>query len=293
MYLAKIWPHDFKITAFTHLNLENCNTTAPNFLRLIHVFNEDLVDAIFQWTDQKWFFMSGLFIVTSASATTFGAFMDYVPQLVYKNATYDPMIALWYSKENVEFYVQPLVNVTWMTYTIFAVVMTTLFHQKILTHLNEKFVNLAGITKHIRERRKKQNASNFKGSVLFQIWRLFAVVPVCILSLFPSSFVQSEQGQMVYLIFHFSTSIYQSCGVASFFLATYTIFNRKNHMGKLSISHEILARRLLRRISKRLQKVRQNITDNIFQMTDRLVTHESFMRTSHKIELTEVPLGGM
>ena len=64
-------------------------------------------------------------------------------------------------------------------------------------------------------------------------------------------------------------------------------------MGKLSISHEILARSLLRRIRKRVQKVKQNITDNIFQMTDKFVTHESFMtKITHKIELTEVPLGG-
>ena len=103
---------------------------------------------------------------------------------------------------------------------------TTLFHKRILTHLNDKFVNLAGITAQIRERRKKQNASNFKGSVLFQLWRLFAVLPLCILSLFPGSFVQSGKGQIIYLIFHFFSTIYQSCGVASFFLATYTIFNR-------------------------------------------------------------------
>ena len=89
-------------------------------------------------------------------------------------------------------------------------------------------MNLAGITDQIRKRRQKQNDTHFKGAVLFQIWRIFAVIPACILSLCASSsLIPLESAKNINLSLHFFTSIYQSCGVASFFLATYTIFNRK------------------------------------------------------------------
>ena len=88
-------------------------------------------------------------------------------------------------------------------------------------------MNLAGITDQIRQRRQKQNDAHFKGAVLFQIWRIFAVIPACILSLCTSSLIPLESAKNMILGLHFFTSIYQSCGVASFFLATYTIFNRK------------------------------------------------------------------
>ena len=46
--------------------------------------------------------------------------MDLIPKFFYKNVTYDPLVSFWYSRQDggVQFYVQYLVNLAWMTYTL-------------------------------------------------------------------------------------------------------------------------------------------------------------------------------
>ena len=85
-------------------------------LRLIHVVNQNWV--LVQWSNQKWFFVSGVFIFVMAFTSTFGAFLDLVPQYFNENLTYDLFLAFWFSEEYVQFYIQILMHLSWMAYTL-------------------------------------------------------------------------------------------------------------------------------------------------------------------------------
>ena len=85
-------------------------------LRMIHVVNQNWV--LVQWSNQKWFFVSGVFIFVMAFTSTFGAFLDLVPQYFNENLTYDLFLAFWFSEEYVQFYIQILMHLSWMAYTL-------------------------------------------------------------------------------------------------------------------------------------------------------------------------------
>ena len=85
-------------------------------LRLIHVVNQNWV--FVQWSNQKWFLISVVFIFVMAFMSTFGAFLDLVPQYFYKNLTYDLFLAFWFTDEYVQYYIQILMHLSWMTYTL-------------------------------------------------------------------------------------------------------------------------------------------------------------------------------
>ena len=85
-------------------------------LRLIHVVNQNWV--LVQWSNQKWFFITGVFIFVMAFMSTFGAFLDLVPQYFNENLTYDLFLAFWFSEEHVQFYIQTLMHLSWMAYTL-------------------------------------------------------------------------------------------------------------------------------------------------------------------------------
>ena len=85
-------------------------------LRLIHVVNQNWV--FVQWSNQKWFLISVVFIFFMAFMSTFGAFLDLVPLYFYKNLTYDLFLAFWFTGDYVQYYVQILMHLSWMTYTL-------------------------------------------------------------------------------------------------------------------------------------------------------------------------------
>ena len=85
-------------------------------LRLIHVVNQNWV--FVQWSNQKWFLISVVFIFVMAFMSTFGAFLDLVPLYLYKNLTYDLFLAFWFTGDYVQYYVQILMHLSWMTYTL-------------------------------------------------------------------------------------------------------------------------------------------------------------------------------
>ena len=53
-----------------------------------------------------------------AFMSTFGAFLDLVPLYLYKNLTYDLFLAFWFTGDYVQYYVQILMHLSWMTYTL-------------------------------------------------------------------------------------------------------------------------------------------------------------------------------
>ena len=85
-------------------------------LRLIHVVNQNWV--FVQWSNQKWFLISVVFIFVMAFMSTFGAFLDLVHEYFYKNLTYDLFLAFWFTDEYVQYYIQRLMHLSWMTYTL-------------------------------------------------------------------------------------------------------------------------------------------------------------------------------
>jgi hypothetical protein len=222
-------------------------------LRFTHVFFEETVDTILMWSDTKWFALSLVSLVGSAFTITTLASIDLIPLFVNQKITYDPMVVLWPIGATM-YYVQPLVTLGSLFYTGMAVTLTILVHKKILYHLNDKFVNLAGITSQIRERRHRQNAKNFMRSIFHQIWRLTSVVPLCVVSLLPAYVVASDLGHVLYLVAHFICSVYQSCGVSVFFLTTSTIFNKKNHMGKTNVL--LSKKRLIKKARRRFLRMK-------------------------------------
>ena len=104
-------------------------------------------------------------------------------------------------------------------------------HRKIMNHLNEKFVNLPGITTQIRQKRQKQNDWHFYGSIIFSTCRLVSVLPLVILCLLPPEIMGKQEGFVLYFTFHWISSVYETCGVSLFFISSYVIFNNRN-MGK-------------------------------------------------------------
>jgi hypothetical protein len=68
-------------------------------------------------------------------------------------------------------------------------------HRKIMNHLNEKFVNLPGITAQIRLKRQQQNDWHFYGSIIFSTCRLVSVLPLVILCLLPPE-IMSKQAKL-------------------------------------------------------------------------------------------------
>ena len=112
-----------------------------------------------------------------------------------------------------------------------ASVLTLGVHRKILYHLNEKFVNLPGITAQIKLKRKKQNVCNFRGSIFFSTWRFCSVLAMCVICLLPGKIMSQPNGFILYIVIHWISSVYETCGVSIFFLASCTIFNNGNLMG--------------------------------------------------------------
>lgn len=137
--------------------------------------------------------------------------------------------------------------------------MTATVYHKILGHLKEKFVNLPGITKQIREKRQQQNVRNFHGSIFFLIWRFCSVIPVCIVSLLPNEILLTNSGFYLYFITQWIISVYETCGVSFFFMATYTIFNKTNEMGKNG--ERALFRKITNRFRNKLRLMKEQILD--------------------------------
>lgn len=71
---------------------------------------------------------------------------------------------------------------------------------------------------------------------MFLTWRFVSVVPYCIISLLPRELMVNNKqhggGFAFFFLTHWIVSVYETCGVSVFFLATYTIFDKTNHMGK-------------------------------------------------------------
>ena len=101
-------------------------------------------------------------------------------------------------------------------------------HKRILSHLNEKFVHLPGITLQIREKRQRQNVLNFYGSLSFSAWRFVSILILCTINLVPSYLMNSTSGFVIYLLSNWLCSLYETCGISVFFLATCTIFNSRH-----------------------------------------------------------------
>lgn len=120
-------------------------------LRWIHVFYEDVVDAVLQWSDTKWFIISAINLLLTSFMSSMVAFYDLVPDFMNRNRSYDPMLVFWSKPDkHITYFIQPSLPIGQIVYTLFAVGLTTVVHKKILYHLTDKFVNLAGITDHIR-----------------------------------------------------------------------------------------------------------------------------------------------
>ncbi len=64
--------------------------------------------------------------------------------------------------------------------------------------------------------------------------------------------MKTSYGFTLYISVHWVLSVYESCGASLFFLATYTIFNKRNHMGKRN--HKTVCKKVWSEIRQRLSK---------------------------------------
>ena len=92
-------------------------------------------------------------------------------------------------------------------------------HRKIMNHLNEKFVNLPGITAQIRLKRQQQNDWHFYGSIIFSTCRLVSVLPLVILCLLPAE-IMSKQAKL-YISSTINTIDYHCCNIVRSHLIYY------------------------------------------------------------------------
>ena len=188
-------------------------------LRYVHVFHEDWLYKSLKWTDEIWYYITFLVIFAISFGSVLTASYEILPK--YSQNTGDLMV--YYNQNTTEYRPQILLNSGQIIYTIIIIILTGILHWQILSHLNTKFVNLPGITAQIRQKRRFQNKIHFWGSLLYQICRFLSVIPLCF------ACIQVVPNYKFYLITHFVSYTYESCGLSCFYLSMSSIFDKRNN----------------------------------------------------------------
>ena len=186
-------------------------------LRYFHVFHEDSLNTLLKWTDTIWFRNTALCILSVSSVSAITAAIEILP--TFKTNTYDLMV--YFCQKSLTYQPYLVLNGCQILYTLTIIGFTVVVHWQILSHLNTKFVNLAGITKQIRDKRHFQNKINFLASLFHQACRLFSIIPFCIVCML------HRPHYKLFMIAHFVSYTYESTAVSCFYLTTNSIFDKK------------------------------------------------------------------
>lgn len=186
-------------------------------LRYFHVFHEDSLYKLLKWTDQTWFRITAFCILFVSGVSAITAAIEILP--TYKTNTYDQMV--YFCQKSLTYQPHLVLNGCQIAYTLTIITLTVIVHWQILTHLNTKFVNLAGITKQIRDKRHFQNKINFVASLIHQACRFFSIIPFCIACML------TKPHYKLFMLTHFVSYTYESTAVSCFYLSTSSIFDKK------------------------------------------------------------------